>query len=84
MKTTLRKQQIISKQYRQGDLMLSKCPNIPKIIERESELPAGMTSDQLGRVLYPNWLALTRIFAHHELKQRANQGNRKQDHALTP
>jgi len=51
--------------------MISKvCPNIPKLIEKESELPHGMTREDLEWALYPNLLALARIFARQELRER--------------
>jgi len=45
-------------------------PNIPKIVPKVSEFPEGMTPKDLENALYPNLLALARIFARHELKER--------------
>ncbi len=51
--------------------MISKIvPNIPKIVPKVSELPEGMTQKDLENALYPNLLALARIFARHEIKER--------------
>jgi hypothetical protein len=45
---------------------------IPKIIEREADLPDGMTEEQLEKILRPNLLAFARILAK-EIKKENDQ-----------
>lgn len=43
---------------------------IPKIVTRESGPPDGMTEEELGKILRPNFLALARIFANEIKKEQ--------------
>jgi hypothetical protein len=53
---------------------LKICPNIPKIIVKESDIPEGMTHEDLEKALYPGLRALARLFAKHELREREKKG----------
>ncbi|AYO30838.1 hypothetical protein D2962_09620 [Biomaibacter acetigenes] len=55
---------------------------IPKIIEKESGPPEGMTEEQLQKILYPNLLAMARILAQ-EIKKEKEEGDHRCNGANT-
>lgn len=50
---------------------------IPKIVERESGPPDGMTQEQLDRILRPNLRAMARILAAEIKKDMEKEGGGK-------